>query len=67
MTEELKSKERAAFGMRTLLGVTEEEAAPWERDLVGMENKGLVTLSEGRWILTPRGRLLADTVAEVFV
>jgi oxygen-independent coproporphyrinogen-3 oxidase len=67
VTEELKSKERAAFGMRTLLGVTEEEAAPWERDLVGMENKGLVTLSEGRWILTPRGRLLADTVAEVFV
>ncbi len=67
VTEELKSKERAAFGMRTLRGVTEEEAAPWERDLVGMENKGLVTLSDGRWVLTARGRLLADTVAEVFI
>jgi coproporphyrinogen III oxidase-like Fe-S oxidoreductase len=32
-----------------------------------MKGKGLVTLSEGRWILTSRGRLLADTVAEVFV
>lgn len=67
VTPELRAKERAAFGMRTLRGVTEEEAAPWERDLVGMENKGLVTLSHGRWVLTARGRLLADTVAELFI
>ena len=67
VTEELKSKERAAFGMRTLRGLPTVEATPWEDDLREMEGKGLVTLSEGRWILTSRGRLLADTVAEVFV
>ena len=67
VTEELKSRERAAFGMRTLMGVDKEDAKPWESDLLGMENKGLVSLTEGRWLLTPRGRLLADTVAEIFV
>lgn len=67
VTAELKSKECAAFGMRTLRGVAQSEALPWEDDLRGMEDKGLVTLSEGRWLLTPRGRLLADTVAEIFV
>jgi len=67
VTEELKSKERAAFGMRTLRGLAAVEATPWEGDLSEMKGKGLVTLSEGRWILTSRGRLLADTVAEVFV
>ena len=67
VTEGLKSKERAAFGMRTLRGVAMEDATPWDDELRDMESKGLVTGSEGRWILTPRGRLLADTVAEVFV
>jgi oxygen-independent coproporphyrinogen-3 oxidase len=67
VTEELKSKERAAFGMRTLEGLPERDATPWERDLQEMKTKGLVTLTEGRWILTHRGRLQADTVAEVFV
>ena len=67
VSEELKSRERAAFGMRTLRGVAAEDATPWERDLLEMRGEGLVTLSEGWWILTPRGRLLADTVAEIFV
>lgn len=67
VTEELKCRERAAFGMRTLRGVAREDTAAWERDLLGMESKGLVTLSEGRWILTPHGRLLADSVAEIFI
>jgi oxygen-independent coproporphyrinogen-3 oxidase len=67
VTEELKSGERAAFGMRTVHGVAEIEARRWEEDLRGMQEKGLVILRNGRWVLTPRGRLLADTVAEIFV
>ena len=53
--------------MRTLQGLSAEESARWEDDLRGMESKGLVNLRNGRWILTPRGRLLADTVAEIFI
>jgi len=64
---DLISRERAAFGMRTLQGLSAEESARWEDDLRGMESKGLVNLRNGRWILTPRGRLLADTVAEIFI
>lgn len=63
----LKARERAAFGMRTLRGLPLSESAPWEGELRDLRVKGLVTLTEERWILTPRGRLLADTVAEIFV
>jgi oxygen-independent coproporphyrinogen-3 oxidase len=63
----LKARERAAFGMRTLRGLPLAEAAPWEDDLKHLQKEGLVTLAEERWILTSRGRLLADTVAEIFV
>jgi len=67
VTEELKSKERAAFGMRTLSGLPAEDAALWESDLLRLQGQGLVNLAGKRWIPTPRGRLLADTVAEIFV
>lgn len=67
ITEELKFKERAAFGMRTLRGLPASDSGPWESELREMGQKGLVALEEGRWILTSRGRLLADTVSEIFV
>jgi len=67
VTPDLLAKEKAAFGIRTLHGLPLEEAARWEEDLLGMQSEGLVCLNGDRWILTPRGRLLADTVAEVFV
>lgn len=67
VNEELKAKERAAFGMRTLRGLPLSEAAPWEDDLKDLQDKGLVSLEDGRWLLTARGRLLADSVAEIFI
>ena len=67
VNQELKAKERAAFGMRTLRGLPLSEAAPWEDDLRDLQEKGLVSLNDARWLLTPRGRLLADTVAEIFI
>lgn len=63
----LRAKERAAFGMRTLSGLPTSEATPWEKDLLNLEKQGLVILNGDRWILTSRGRLLADTVAEIFI
>lgn len=65
--ESLRAKERAAFGMRTLRGFPFSESAEWDPDLEDLLNKGLVTRGEDRWLLTPRGRLLADTVSEIFV
>lgn len=63
----LKARERAAFGMRTLRGLPFTEAEAWENELEDLRIKGLVTHGTDRWLLTPRGRLLADTVAEIFV
>lgn len=67
VTPGLKASERAAFGMRTLEGLPLAEASLWESELRRIEKEGLVHRSADRWLLTPRGRLLADTVAEIFV
>lgn len=67
VTATLRARERAAFGMRTSRGLPLAESSPWVSDLQDLSTKGLVTLSEDRWMLTPRGRLLADMVAEIFV
>lgn len=67
ISAEMKRRECAAFGMRTLGGITEGDAAPWNKELIRMERDGLVKRSGECWILTPRGRLLADTVAEIFI
>jgi coproporphyrinogen III oxidase-like Fe-S oxidoreductase len=53
--------------MRTVEGLPLAEASLWEAELRRIEKEGLVHRSEDRWLLTPRGRLLADTVAEIFV
>jgi oxygen-independent coproporphyrinogen-3 oxidase len=67
VTPVIKASERAAFGMRTLEGLPLADASPWEGELCRIEIEGLVHRSADRWLLTPRGRLLADTVAEIFV
>jgi oxygen-independent coproporphyrinogen III oxidase len=67
VTPELLAREKAAFGMRTLRGLPLGEAGPWERNLEELRAQGLVARGEDRWRLTGRGRLLADTVAEIFV
>jgi oxygen-independent coproporphyrinogen-3 oxidase len=67
VSEELKLKERAAFGMRTLQGLSLSEGIPWNEHLIGLEHQGLVKQTSDRWLLTPRGRLLADSVSEIFV
>lgn len=65
--EALRLRERAAFGMRTSQGLSLSDATPWLDELRDLERKGLVTLSDEKWLLTPRGRLLADMVAEIFI
>ena len=67
VTPELLAREKAAFGIRTLHGLPLDDSGKWEKELLDMQAEGLVTLIADRWILTPRGRLLADTVAEIFV
>ena len=67
VSEKMKASERAAFGMRTNTGLLFSESAEWEEELNEAAGQGLVILEGNRWLLTARGRLLADTVAEIFV
>jgi coproporphyrinogen III oxidase-like Fe-S oxidoreductase len=53
--------------MRTAAGLSIESLAPWRSELAPHFEHGLVVEDHGRVRLTPRGKLLADSVAEVFV
>jgi coproporphyrinogen III oxidase-like Fe-S oxidoreductase len=53
--------------MRTNAGLPFSESSTWELELSQAAREGLVIFKGDRWLLTARGRLLADTVAEIFV
>lgn len=67
LTDRMKAGEKAAFGIRTRRGLPLEDSSPWDQELETAAGHGLVMKVKGSWQLTPRGRLLADTVAEIFV
>jgi len=62
-----RTAEVLAFGLRTARGIPAQAAAPWEADLEEMHALGLLETRDGRLLLTRRGRLMADSVAEAFL
>lgn len=67
LSRRTRDGEILAFGMRTAIGVEQSAVAPWKHDLAPYIEHGLVIEEGDRIRLTPRGKLLADSVAEVFV
>ncbi len=67
LTSETKQAERIALSLRTSDGVPADwlEHSPSERD--EFVSLGLLRENEARFALTPKGKLLADTVAAAFV
>jgi oxygen-independent coproporphyrinogen-3 oxidase len=64
----MRRAERIAFGLRTNRGVPAPLLQAWPAEVAEFSQLGLLqTTPEGVVLLTPRGRLLADTVAEAFV
>ena len=64
----MRRAESIAFGLRTNRGVAAETLRPWEAQVAEFTALGLLeTGRAGRVLLTRKGRLLADTVAEAFV
>ncbi|MFZ4116598.1 MAG: radical SAM family heme chaperone HemW [Chthoniobacterales bacterium] len=66
LSQEVLAAERAAFGLRTYHGLDFTKAYPWQNAMEEMEHHGLLYRTSDRWLLTARGRLLADTVGEIF-
>jgi oxygen-independent coproporphyrinogen-3 oxidase len=71
-----RAGELVAFALRMNEGITAEAfhsrtglelAALWAAELRDLREQGLVEWDRGRLRLTPRGRLVADSVAEAFI
>jgi oxygen-independent coproporphyrinogen-3 oxidase len=67
LSPETRRGEIAAFALRTTRGLPTAELAPWSETLAHFLAIGLLIEDGGRVRLTPRGKLLADSVAEAFV
>jgi oxygen-independent coproporphyrinogen-3 oxidase len=62
-----RTKERIMFGLRMREGVGRGEFAGADAALRRLAQEGLTVEEAGRVFLTPRGQLVADSVAEMFV
>ena len=59
--------ERILLGLRTSLGLAEETLQGHEICLAELVQKGWGRRQDGRFLLTPRGRLRADEVATMLI
>ena len=69
--EELSAERRLgeimAFRIRMAEGIPLSEVSPWGEQMDEFTRIGLIEVAAGRVRLTRRGRMLADSVAEIFV
>lgn len=67
LTEEMKRGERIALSLRTRRGIPSAELKHRPNECREFEELGLLREVDGNFVLTPRGQLLADSVAEAFL
>lgn len=67
LTPEMKRTERIALGLRTREGISREELQAWPNERRELLDLGLLQETNSSFVLTSRGKLLADSVAEAFV
>jgi oxygen-independent coproporphyrinogen-3 oxidase len=67
LTPEMKRTERIALALRTREGIPQPELKAWPNESSEFIKLGLLRESDGQFVLTSQGKLLADSVAEAFV
>jgi oxygen-independent coproporphyrinogen III oxidase len=67
LTPEMKRAEKIALSLRTGNGIPANELSQWPNESREFVDLGLLREIGGHFVLTPRGKLLADSVAEAFV
>ena len=67
LTPEMKRTERVALALRTREGIPSRELKAWPDQGSEFIDLGLLRELDGNFVLTPRGKLLADSVAEAFL
>ena len=63
----MKRGERIALALRTGNGIPSDELESWPNETREFVGLGLLREANGSFVLTPRGKLLADSVAEAFI
>jgi oxygen-independent coproporphyrinogen-3 oxidase len=67
LTPEMKRTERIALALRTREGISQSELRSWPDESRQFIDLGLLRKTNGHFVLTRRGKLLADSVAEAFI
>ena len=67
LTPEMKRTERIALALRTRDGISQRELSARPNESRQLIELGLLRELNGSFVLTPRGKLLADSVAEAFI
>ena len=67
LSAETKRAEQIVLSLRTRTGVPAEWLAPWPSERAEFVDLGLLRQTDGRFVLTQKGKLLADAVAAAFV
>ena len=67
ISPETRQGERLAFSLRTIQGAASADLQPWREEIEEFTQLGLLQGQGSRLVLTRKGKLLADSVAEIFV
>jgi oxygen-independent coproporphyrinogen-3 oxidase len=67
LSGEVRQAEEIAFGLRTSIGVSESRIAGWPRELASLLSEGYLEKTGNYVRLTVKGKMVADSVAELFV
>jgi oxygen-independent coproporphyrinogen-3 oxidase len=67
LDERTRAGETIAFSLRTDRGVPSGLVTEWQDELERLAADGFLQREPDRWLLTPRGKMVADTIAETFV
>jgi oxygen-independent coproporphyrinogen-3 oxidase len=67
LSSAMKRGEQIALSLRTRDGVPGDWLAPWAAERQEFIELGLLVAADDRFVLTPKGKLLADSVSAAFV
>jgi oxygen-independent coproporphyrinogen III oxidase len=67
ITGQIRNAEAIAFGLRTSVGVPESAMKDWIGELEALRSEGYLEVENSHLRLTSKGRMVADSIAELFV
>jgi oxygen-independent coproporphyrinogen III oxidase len=67
VSDQVREAEGIAFGLRTAIGVSASKMTRWTSELDALRQEGYIQEENARIRLTAKGRMVADSIAELFV